>query len=168
MIAEFLGAAQSVQALASLLKSAQGLANYNEIVAAVSEVNAKLMSAQAVGLQALESQSTLHARVKELEAQLQALNDWQQVAPDYALQAVGAFKRDFVRVYKPRGQGLEPRHWACARCFEEKKRYVLTQTQNERAYQCPNCGATVSPIIPGGTLAPIESAYEALPSSGVA
>ena len=160
MIAEFLGAAQSVQVLASLLKSAQGLTNYNEIVAAVSEVNAKLMAAQAVGVQSLDAQRTLHDRVRELEQQVEAFTEWKKFAPDYALQAVGAFKRDFVRVYKPQTASDQPKHWVCARCYEEKKRYVLNQTRNEHAYECPNCKAQVSPIVPGGSLAPIESAYE--------
>jgi hypothetical protein len=57
MIPELLGATQSVQALASLLKSANGLSNYNEILLAVSEVNTKLMNANAVALAAQEQQS---------------------------------------------------------------------------------------------------------------
>ena len=82
MIAEFLGAAQSVQVLASLLKCAQGLTNYNEIVAAVSEVNAKLMAAQAVGVQSLDAQRTLHDRVRELEQQVEAFTEWKKFAPN--------------------------------------------------------------------------------------
>ena len=165
MIAELLGAAQSVQALTSLLKSAQGLANYNEIVVAVSEVNAKLMAAQIVGIQSLDEQRALLGRVHELEEKLRQLSDWERISADYALQAVGAFKRDFVRVYKPTAQSSEPRHWICARCFEDRKRYVLSQTFDEHAYECPNCQSKVSPIIPGGALAPIDSAYEPAASS---
>ena len=154
MIAELLGATQSVQALATLLKSARSLANYNDIVAAVSEVNTKLMDAQIVGIKSLDEQRALHGRVHELEELLNSLRDWQQTSVDYSLQAVGALQRDFVYVYKPKTSRTKPNHWVCARCFEEKKKYVLGQTYNERAYECPNCKVQVSPIVSGGGLAP--------------
>ncbi len=76
MIPELLGAAQSVQSLFSLLKAANGLANYNEIVAAVSEVNTKLMQANAVALASQEKQSALSAKVHELEKECVRLKDW--------------------------------------------------------------------------------------------
>jgi len=59
MFNELMLASQSVQALGTLLKAANGLANYNEIVAKVSEVNEKLMGANAVALAAQEKQSAL-------------------------------------------------------------------------------------------------------------
>ena len=57
MIQELLIASQSVQALGTLLKAANGLANYNEIVAAISEVNTKLMQANTVALTSQEKQA---------------------------------------------------------------------------------------------------------------
>jgi len=70
MYAEISAAIQSGKALGELVKAAHGLANYNEFVTAVYEVNAKLMDATAVALASQEKQSSLANRVAELEDQL--------------------------------------------------------------------------------------------------
>jgi len=70
MYAEISAAIQSAKALGELVKAAHGLANYNEFVTAVYEVNAKLMDATAVALASQEKQSSLANRVAELEDQL--------------------------------------------------------------------------------------------------
>ena len=75
MINELMMASQSVQALGTLLKAANGLANYNEIVAKVSDVNSKLMGANAVALAAQEKQSSLATKVQELEGEVAKLKD---------------------------------------------------------------------------------------------
>jgi len=160
MISELLGAAQGVQALSTLLKAASSLSNYNEILLAVSEVNAKLMQAQVVGIDSLEKQRSQTDRIRELERVIQDFENWELRSRDYQLQAVGALKRDFAQIYRQSNHGSNPRHWACAKCFAERKLYILNQTHDECAYRCPNCNSSISPIISGGLLAPIESAYE--------
>jgi len=85
MYAEISAAIQSAKVLGELLKAAHGLANYNELVAAVSEVNAKLMDATAVALASQEKQSSLADRVAELENELLQLKNWESELQRYQL-----------------------------------------------------------------------------------
>ena len=48
MFVEITAAVQSVKVLNELVKAARGLKNFNDFVAAISEVNAKLMEAQSL------------------------------------------------------------------------------------------------------------------------
>ena len=82
MFAELTGAVQSVQVLTTLLNSANKLSNYNEIVAAVAEVNLKLIQANQVALESQEKISSLQKQNNSLEEQLHSLNDWSTQATD--------------------------------------------------------------------------------------
>jgi PHP family Zn ribbon phosphoesterase len=154
MITELLGAAQSVQSLFTLLKAAKGLANYNEIVAAVSEVNVKLMEANSVALSAQAEQAVLTGRLKDLETKLAEYENWERTAADYELKDLA--HGVYAYVYNPVSGG-GARHWACAKCFQERKRHVL-QKEYPPCYKCPNCGTEIEPI-KGGALVQIEEAY---------
>ena len=159
MDSEITSAIASLKTVAELAKAAHGLANYNELVAAVSEVNTKLLAATAVALASLEKQLALNEQVSALKQELMGVKDWERESQDYVLQAVGLQKRHFAQVYKPAVQSAKPRHWACAKCFQERKIYVLS-THGHHDYKCPNCGNEITPIVQGGTQAPIDSAYE--------
>jgi hypothetical protein len=73
MISKLISASHSVKVLGDLIKAATELKNYNEFVAAVSEVNAKLMQTQSAGLLAQEKQSSLSDPVAELEKDIRGL-----------------------------------------------------------------------------------------------
>ena len=159
MYAEISSAIASAKTALDLAKAANGLTNYNELVTAISEVNAKLMNATAVALASQEKQSALIDEVRTLKQKLMNFENWKSESKDYVLQSVGLEKRHFAQVYKPSVQSSKDRHWACVKCFQERKLYVLS-AHKRFSYKCPNCGMEIAPIIPGGTLAPIESAYE--------
>lgn len=155
MIPELLDAAQSVQSLFTLLKAANGLANYNEIVAAVSEVNVKLMQANSVALSSQAQQAVLSGRIRELEAMVAEFENWQQIASEYELRDLA--HGVFAYVYRPRSESGVARHFACAKCFQERKRSVL-QREHQDCYKCSNCGVEIEPIKAGG-LVQIDEAY---------
>ena len=75
MYAEINAAVQSAKALFEVVKANKGLAEYNEIVAAVSEVNTKFMSATGVALASQEKQMSLTNRVSELEKEIVKLKN---------------------------------------------------------------------------------------------
>ena len=158
MFAEISAAASSAKIALELVKAANKLANYNELVAAVSEVNAKLMDATVIALASQEKQSTLADEVRALKQELVERENWERESQNYTLQAVGVEGQHFAQVYKPTMQSTKARHWACAKCFQEQKMYPLS-AHKRFSYKCANCGTEISPIIPGGNLAPIESAY---------
>ena len=108
MSTEISAAVSSAKAALDIAKAAHWLTNYNELVAAVSEVNAKLVDATVVTLASQEKQSSLAQRVRELEEELMKLKDWEAQAKNYALTAVGS--GIFAYLYKPLAQTSQPRH----------------------------------------------------------
>jgi hypothetical protein len=165
MYAEISAAISSAKTALEIAKAANGLANYNELVAAVSEVNSKLMAATAVALASQEKQAELAEQLAALKEELRSLRDWKSVAKNYTLQAVGVKKEHFAQVYKPAIPTSTARHWACTKCFREQKLYILN-AHERHCYKCPNCGTEIAPIIPGGMLAPIDSAYSSGDAQG--
>ena len=159
MYAEISSALAGLKTITELAKAAGSMANYGEMLAAVNTVQEKLSMALVSNLASMEKQATQIERITELEAQIVQFKDWSAKSNDYVLQAVGAYKTDFAQVYKPSHQSPQARHWACAKCFQDSKLYVLS-ADGRQGYKCPNCNNGITPIVPGGTLAPIDSAYE--------
>jgi hypothetical protein len=145
MIAELLGAAQSVQALSTLLGAANGLANYNEIVAAVSEVNTKLMQANAVALSSQEKQSTLTAKVHELEQEVMSLKNWDSEKQKYELKEIA--RGVFARTEHGYVGALQSAHKFCATCFEKNIKSPLQQENvtelRQLSLTCHTCKAKI-------------------------
>jgi hypothetical protein len=140
MITELVGAAQSVQALATLLKSANQLSNYNEIVLAVSEVNMKLMQANAVALQAQEQQAALQAKLRELEAQVEDTQVWKEVAEE--LEALQVSAGVFAYVYKQRSEPFRSEKKFCTNCALQRHLSLLQETREpsrQIGLLCPRC-----------------------------
>ena len=136
MYAEISAAIQSAKALGELVKAAHGLANYNEFVTAVYEVNAKLMDATAVALASQEKQSSLANRVAELEDELRELKNLESEAQRYQLTkfAFGGYAYSI----KPGMESAEPPHYLCATCMNQRKKSIL-QPSGEAFLRCSLC-----------------------------
>ncbi|CBE68064.1 MAG: hypothetical protein F9K13_13815 [Candidatus Methylomirabilis oxygeniifera] len=148
MINELLHASESLQALMTLLKAAQHLSNYNEIVAAVSEVNAKLMQANAIALSSQEKQSLLSNRITELENQLRELNNWESESQRY--QLIQFTFGGYAFCLTPGLENTEPPHYLCAACMNQRKKSIL-QPYGEAFLRCSLCHeeiqiANLSPV----------------------
>lgn len=126
MFNELFLASQSVQALGTLLKAASGLSNYNEIVAAVSEVNSKLMQANAVALASQEKQSSLSARVQELEQEIVRFKNWEAEASEYETLEIA--RGVFGQLKKNRVGTLESAHKLCSNCFNQQTNQIVAPT----------------------------------------
>jgi hypothetical protein len=83
MANEIVAAVQSARLLMDVVKANETLANFHELVAAVSEVNAKLMSAQTAALLSQEMQAALTERIHELEKEVAELKEWKREAERY-------------------------------------------------------------------------------------
>ena len=160
MYAEISSALTALKTITELTKAAKSMANYGELLDAVNTVQEQLSAALVLNLGSIEKQAAQFERIGQLEAEIMEFKDWDTKSKDYVLQAVGGYKRDFAQIYKPAHQPTQARHWACVKCFQESKIYILTSSASGHTYCCQNCKAEIGPIIPGGTLAPIESAYE--------
>ena len=137
MIPELLGATQSVQALASLLKSANGLSNYNEILLAVAEVNTKLMNANAVALASQEQQSLLAKKLRDKEAQLEALILWKKDAE--LLEQVEVAQGVFAYMKKDRRDPFQSQPKYCANCYFSNRPSLLQESRESNRYIGLNC-----------------------------
>ena len=147
MYAEIASAIQSARALSELLKAAKSLSNYNELVAAVSEVNSKLMDATTVALSSQEKQSQLASQVRELQEALEKVERWTHQIGRYELiefQATGGL------AYALRSESADgqPMHYACTACVD-KRQFSLLQPMNGRRFlHCLSCKATVEIDLP--------------------
>jgi hypothetical protein len=140
MLQELLGAAQSVQALSTLLKAANGLSNFNEIVAAVADVNTKLVQAQAVSLTSLEKQQSLNTRISELEKQIA-----QYVARENLLGRYKLFQfptGGLAYCLMDEFCSVEPKHYLCATCHDKNQTSKL-QPWGPRLLKCHSCTTIV-------------------------
>ena len=115
MIPEIAAALQSVKALNDLVKAASDLKNFNALVTAVSEVNSKLLDANAAALMAQEKQFSLTHRIGELENEIGELKNWDSETKRYQLAEVSS--GTFAFVLKPNMELGEPPHILCAKCF---------------------------------------------------
>lgn len=137
MYAEITAAITSARALTELLKSAQSLTNYNELVAAVSNVNAKLIDAQGIALASQEKQAVLSDRVRDLEAKVAQAEDWKSQIERYELVQfpTGAL------AYAPKGgvqHGQAP-HYLCAACVDKRTNSILQPVGREFFLYCHGC-----------------------------
>jgi len=73
MANEIVAAVHSARLLMDIVKANETLANFHELVAAVAEVNAKLLSAQTAALLAQEKQEALTERIGALEKEIAEL-----------------------------------------------------------------------------------------------
>ena len=139
MYGEIVSVIQSAKALGELVKAANGLANYTEFVAAVSEVSTKLMDATAVALASQEKQSALANRIKELENQLREIENLESSMKRYQLHEFPTQALAYALQ-----QGMEqgqPMHYLCTACVDKKQKTTL-QTHG-LFLKCPVCKSDI-------------------------
>lgn len=140
MYAEINSAVQAAKALFEVVKANKGLAEYNEIVSAVSEVNTKLMSATGVALTSQEKQMSLTNRVSELEKEIVELKNWNSESERYQLTELCPDITVFT--LKPGMEDGEPPHKLCTACFGKRQKGYLQQSAIDGRgthYKCNIC-----------------------------
>lgn len=140
MYAEIQSAIASAKVALDIAKAAHGLSNYNELVAAVSEVNTKLVDATVVTLASLEKQSSLTSRITELENKLREVENWESQIKRYKLHSfiTGAL----AYALQPGMDEGQPMHYLCTACVDKKVKTTLQP--NGRHLNCPVCKTTIS------------------------
>lgn len=145
MIQEFAAAVQSAKVLTDLLKATHELRNANEFIAAVSEINSKLMEANVVALSSQEKQAVLTKRISDLEQQIMKLEDWKRESERYQLTMLAVDVPVFT--LKPGKENGEPPHKLCANCYSKRQKGYLQQTDFDPRgthYKCINCGSEIN------------------------
>lgn len=144
MFTEITAAIQSARTAFELVKAAHGLSNYSELLTAVTDVQMKLTDAIASGLASQEKQATLAERIRELEKQLAANEDWQCQTQRYALFQ---FPTGSLAYALRNGmENGEPMHYLCTACMDKKKK--TTMQPSGRHLHCPECKISIAMASP--------------------
>lgn len=140
MYAEISAAIASAKTALDIAKAANGLANYNELVSAVSEVNTKLIQATTVALASLEKQSALTSEIAELKEKLREVEDWEGQMKRYKLHAfpTGAL----AHALQPGMEQGQPIHYLCTACVDKKMKTTLQPSG--RFLYCPECKTKIA------------------------
>jgi len=144
--------AGAIQALIASLKTATEVAKAifdmktnSEVRSKVSEIQSALLSAQNSALSATTAQFELRERVRELEAQLKAVNDWEAQKSRYCLVAPWQGAAQAYALRESLSQGEAP-HLLCANCFQSSRRAILNPQRDKEGWVvmvCPSCKATL-------------------------
>jgi hypothetical protein len=135
MYAEIVAAVQSTKALAELLKAANGLSNYVELLTAVNTVQEKLSQALISNLESTEKQASLSERVRELEKQIAEVENWEHQMDRYVLFEFPT--RALAYATKPGMEQGEPLHYLCTTCKD--KRQITILQPHGRFLRCQIC-----------------------------
>jgi len=135
MYAEIVAAIQSTKTAIDLVKAANGLANYSELLTAVTAVQEKLTDAIASELASQEKQALLAERVRELENKLREIEDWESQMKRYQLHKfpTGAL----AYALQPGMEQGQPLHYLCASCVDKKQKSTLQP--HGRLLRCTVC-----------------------------
>ena len=140
MYSEIVAAIQSTKTAIELVKAANGLSNYSELLTAVTAVQIKLTDAIASELASQEKQAALAERVRELEKQIDEIEDWKSQIQRYALFQfpTGAL----AYALKEGMENGEPMHHLCTACVDKKKKTTLQP--HGRFLHCPECKTDIA------------------------
>ena len=140
MYAEISAAITSAKTALDIAKAANGLANYNELVSAVSEVNTKLIQATTVALASLEKQSALTSEISELKEKLRESENWEGQMKRYKLHAFPTGV--LAHALQPGMEQGQPIHYLCTTCVS--KRQITIMQPHGRNLHCPVCKTNIS------------------------
>ncbi|MCL4759748.1 MAG: hypothetical protein KJZ96_15545 [Rhodocyclaceae bacterium] len=106
------------------------------LLGAAVDANGKLLDVQTVA-------DAAHRRIRELEAEVAALKDWEEDKRRYRLHEV--VPGTFVYRVDPAVHGAEPVHELCPNCYQKRVKSILQRggvEQQHRTLRCPECGST--------------------------
>ena len=155
LFAEISAAVTSAKIALDIAKTAHSLSNYNELVAAVSEVNTKLMDATVLALAGLEKQTSLINEIAELKEALRKIENWESQMQRYALFAFPTGVLAYA--LQPGMEQGQPLHYLCAACVDKKQKSTLQP--NGRYLHCPSCKSDIAiqsapPLMPRRSSSP--------------
>ena len=79
-------------------------------------------------------------RIGHLEKQIAEFEQWETEKKKYDLKEI--HPHFFAYAIKENARGPEPSHLVCAKCFEDRKKYIL-QKSSAIHMACPNCKSMI-------------------------
>lgn len=142
MYTEITSAIQSTKAALEIVKAARGLANYSELLTAVTDVQIKLTDAIASELAGQEKQAELLERIRELERRLSEFESWDAQIQRYELFAFET--KAMAYALRPGMENGQPMHYLCLPCADKRQRSTLQPNGRYLVCPSPTCNATIA------------------------
>ena len=117
------------------------------------ELQAALLEVHTNAISATTAQFELLDRVRALEEQLKAFNDWDEQGPRYTLVCPWNDAAQVYALRKASSEG-EAAHFLCPNCFHGRQRVIFNQVADKGnryrvALVCPSCKAKITTAFNG-------------------
>ena len=113
----------ALQKASNIIKNWASFSTDKERAAKISELNGQILSAQTSAIQANAAQAALIEQVSTLKTEISSFETWDRERARYQLSNVG--DGSIAYLIKPDAAGLEPPHWICPSCYENRKKSIL-------------------------------------------
>jgi hypothetical protein len=124
------------------------LPNYKDIFELIKagstiEAQEKIMELRQAALEIQEQNLILRKRVRELEDQLKATDNWEDEKTRYSLISLYNGPSQVYALKKSESNGEAP-HFLCTNCFESRTKAILNPMKKDRnqLLVCPKCKST--------------------------
>lgn len=115
-----------------------------ELKSKTAELYTSIISLQGDAMSMQSENHTLLQENHSLREKLMNIEKWQQDSARYELREISPMV--FVYSTKEVDDCKEPKHWICAKCYENNKKSILQkakQTPTGTKYICHNCGSEI-------------------------
>jgi rubrerythrin len=119
-----------------------------KIQSKVIELQSQILAAQQSAMSAQQAQTTLLDRIKELEAEIARLKQWDTDQAEYQLEQIGT--GGFAYTPKAEPTPTKPNYWLCVNCFDRSRQRSVLQAQgrtkddSQSIWACPACKASIN------------------------
>jgi hypothetical protein len=113
----------------------------NEAIAKTVEI---LRAVQDDALTMRERYSLLLTEKDNLIKKISEFEKWSEIERQYELKEIAPGV--FVYAYQKTDKAIEPAHWICAKCYNERKKSILQRSKKDghgTHYKCHTCGSTI-------------------------
>jgi cell division protein FtsB len=141
MLTDINAGLQSVKVLSDLLSANKSLKNYNELAAAVYEVNSKLSAAHDIISKLRERNDFLEKRTAEMEEKLSNKEKFDREIARYALHELKSGM--FVNKIKPEHEAIGEPHYICTDCARNGEISFYQPVLNGTKLICDSCKKVV-------------------------
>ena len=108
------------------------------------KLQSALMAAQNSAMSATTAQLELQEKVRTLEEQLRAANEWGDQESRYSLVCPWQSSAQVYALKRSASEGKDP-HFLCSNCFHNKRKVILNPSTKGgwTLLACPSCRATM-------------------------
>ncbi len=139
------GALASLKTAADIARAITDLKVTSEVQTKIIELQNALLAAQGSAISATTQQFELHEKVRLLEAQLAAHDDWSKESQRYALVSMWSGSAQAFALKEDSANG-EPPYLLCPQCFVGRRKGMLASVTKDTwvFYVCPSCKNTIA------------------------